>query len=52
MSNATVSHHFESLRAAGLVPTRVEGAKCMTSLRAKELNRRFPGLLKLIASNE
>jgi DNA-binding transcriptional ArsR family regulator len=47
---ATRSHHFEVLRAAGIVHTQTEGTKCLTSLRTKELNRRFPGLLKLIAA--
>jgi len=48
VAKATVSHHFEALRAAGLIHTEAEGTKCMTSLRAKELDKRFPGLLKLI----
>jgi DNA-binding transcriptional ArsR family regulator len=52
VSKATVSHHFETLRAAGLIHTESEGTRCMTSLRSKELNKRFPGLLKLISSNE
>jgi len=50
VSKATRSHHFEVLRAAGLIRTEMDGTKCMTSLRRKELNQRFPGLLKLIAA--
>ncbi len=50
VSKATRSHHFDVLRGAGVIFTRCEGTKCMTSLRQKELNRRFPGLLKLVAS--
>jgi DNA-binding transcriptional ArsR family regulator len=50
ISKATRSHHFEVLRAAGIIATRVEGTRCMTSLRKTELNRHLPGLLKLIAS--
>jgi DNA-binding transcriptional ArsR family regulator len=49
ISKATRSHHFEVLRAAGLVHTETEGTKCRTSLRRKELNQHFPGLLKLLA---
>src|ERR1035438_7454843 len=49
ISKATRSHHFEVLRAAGMVHTKMEGTKCMTSLRRSELNKHFPGLLKLIA---
>ncbi len=50
ISKATRSHHFDVLRDSGLISTRCEGTKCMTSLRTRELNRHFPGLLKLIAS--
>jgi DNA-binding transcriptional ArsR family regulator len=46
---ATRSHHFEVLRAAGLIHTETEGTRCLTSLRRKELDQHFPGLLKLIA---
>jgi predicted transcriptional regulator len=46
---ATRSHHFEVLRAAGIIFTETEGTKCMTSLRSKEFNKRFPGLLKLVS---
>jgi DNA-binding transcriptional ArsR family regulator len=49
ISKATRSHHFEVLRAAGIIFTETEGTKCMTSLRRKELHRRFPGLLELIS---
>lgn len=49
VSKATRSHHFETLRAAGIIFTKVEGTKCMTSLRRSELNRYFPGLMKLIS---
>jgi DNA-binding transcriptional ArsR family regulator len=48
VSKATRSHHFDVLRAAGLIFTRTEGTKCMTSLRKTELDKRFPGLLKLV----
>ena len=44
------SHHFETLRAAGIIESRSEGVKCLSSLREKELNQRFPGLLDLIAA--
>jgi hypothetical protein len=48
VAKATRSHHFDVLRDAGVIFTRCEGTKCMTSVRRKELNKRFPGLLKLI----
>ncbi len=52
ISKATRSHHFEVLRAAGLIFTEMDGTKCMTSLRRAELNQRFPGLLKLLGTGE
>jgi DNA-binding transcriptional ArsR family regulator len=52
ISKATRSHHFEVLRSAGIIFTEMEGTKCMTSLRRKELNKRFPGLLKLVSARE
>lgn len=48
VSKATLSHHFEVLREAGLISTKVEGTKCLSSIRAKELEKQFPGLLTLI----
>jgi DNA-binding transcriptional ArsR family regulator len=50
ISKATRSHHFDVLRAAGIIFTEMEGTKCMTSLRRRELNKHFPGLLKLISA--
>jgi DNA-binding transcriptional ArsR family regulator len=50
ISKATRSHHFEVLRAAGIIYTEMQGTKCMTSLRRAELNKHFPGLLKLVAA--
>ncbi len=52
ISKATRSHHFEVLRTAGIISTKVEGTKCMTSLRQDELNKHFPGLLKLVATGK
>lgn len=48
ISKATRSHHFQVLREAGLIRTRVSGTKSMTSLRKVDIEKRFPGLLNLI----
>ena len=48
ISKATVSHHFEVLREAGVIQTRVEGRKCLSSIRREAFNQRFPGLLELV----
>lgn len=47
---SSVSHHFRVLRDAGLVQTRNVGTTHMNSLRAEELDQRFPGLLNSILS--
>jgi DNA-binding transcriptional ArsR family regulator len=47
---SSVSHHFRVLRDAGLVHTRNVGTTHMNSLRAEELDLRFPGLLSCILS--
>ena len=52
VAKATRSHHFEVLRAAGIIFTQMDGTKCMTSVRQVELNKRFPGLLKLISARK
>ena len=51
VAKATRSHHFEVLRAAGIIHTEMDGTKSMTSIRQVELNKRFPGLLKLISTS-
>lgn len=45
---ATVSHHFETLREAGIIESRVEGRKCLSALRLEEFDARFPGLIELV----
>lgn len=48
LSKATVSHHMRVLRQAGLLLHRTEGTRSLTSLRTAEVEKRFPGLLRLI----
>ncbi|MBP3038748.1 helix-turn-helix transcriptional regulator [Bacillaceae bacterium Marseille-Q3522] len=43
--NSTLSHHYKVLRESGVINTRIEGTKRFISLRCKDLNTRFPGLL-------
>jgi DNA-binding transcriptional ArsR family regulator len=45
---SSMSHHFRILRDAGLVHTLAAGTVHQNTLRATELNARFPGLLKAI----
>lgn len=52
IGKATRSHHFEVLRSAGIIFTKMDGTKCLTSLRRAELNKHFPGLLKLVLARK
>jgi DNA-binding transcriptional ArsR family regulator len=45
VSKSTLSHHLKVLREAGITHTRVVGTTRMVSLRAAELEERFPGVL-------
>ena len=47
-SKTTMSHHFKVLRDAGVTHTRVEGRRRFTSLRERDLDARFPGLLEAV----
>jgi DNA-binding transcriptional ArsR family regulator len=42
---STCTHHFKVLREAGVIRQRVDGTKRVNSLRAADLEARFPGLL-------
>lgn len=52
VTKATFSHHLQILREAGILKTRLEGTRKYISLRTKELNKRFPGLLDFIHSSK
>lgn len=45
---SSMSHHFRVLRDAGLITSVNEGAARRNSLRRKELDKLFPGLLKAV----
>jgi DNA-binding transcriptional ArsR family regulator len=48
VAKSTMSHHLRVLREAGLVKVRTEGTQSLTSLRYKEVEARFPGVLKSV----
>jgi DNA-binding transcriptional ArsR family regulator len=45
LTASTLSHHWRVLRAAGITTTVAEGRRRWVSLRADDLEIRFPGLL-------
>lgn len=45
---SSMSHHFRILREAGLVHTSSAGTTHLNSLRRKELDARFPGLIAAV----
>ncbi len=45
---SSMSHHFQVLREAGILQTRVEGVQHRNTLRLDVLEDRFPGLMTSI----
>ena len=45
---STCTHHFRVLREAGVIRQRQEGTSRMNSLRRRDLEVRFPGLLDAV----
>ncbi|MFI8828843.1 ArsR/SmtB family transcription factor [Streptomyces sp. NPDC053431] len=44
----TMSHHYRVLRESGVTWTEIEGRTRYVSLRRKDLDARFPGLLDAV----
>lgn len=45
MPKSSLSHHFKVLRSSGVLATRREGKEWVNSLRKKDLDTLFPGVL-------
>jgi DNA-binding transcriptional ArsR family regulator len=52
VSKSTMSHHLRILREAGIVRSRVQGARRLLTLRREDLDARFPGLLDAVLQEE
>lgn len=50
ITKSTLSHHFKTLREAGLTTVLIEGRHHRIALRRKELDERFPGLIDSLTS--
>ncbi|GAA2631504.1 ArsR/SmtB family transcription factor [Paractinoplanes durhamensis] len=49
---STMTHHFRTLREAGLTRTTVTGRTHTIELRRAELETRFPGLIDALATGD
>ncbi|MBS1879719.1 MAG: helix-turn-helix domain-containing protein [Actinobacteria bacterium] len=52
VTNGTLSHHFATLRDAGLIEQRADATRRLNRLRRPEFDERFPGLLALVIEDE
>ncbi|MDJ0930878.1 helix-turn-helix domain-containing protein [Breoghania sp.] len=52
VSKSTATHHFQVLRNAGVISTRNEGTARLSTLREREMERRFPGFLKAVLQQQ
>ncbi|WP_152362737.1 ArsR/SmtB family transcription factor [Microlunatus speluncae] len=48
INKSTRTHHLRVLRLAGVIAMRTEGTRRLVTLRAEDLNARFPGVLTAI----
>jgi DNA-binding transcriptional ArsR family regulator len=48
VAKSTLSHHMKVLREAGIIRQCEDGTQHLTSLRRRELNARFPGVLAAV----
>jgi DNA-binding transcriptional ArsR family regulator len=46
---SSLTHHFKALREAGLIRQRQYGLERRSRVRTEDLNKRFPGLVDLVA---
>jgi DNA-binding transcriptional ArsR family regulator len=51
VSKSTLTHHLKVLRDAGVTRTRREGVQRLVSLRRKDVEARFPGLLDCVLAD-
>jgi DNA-binding transcriptional ArsR family regulator len=52
ISKSTMTHHFRTLREAGVIRQERHGTAKLTELRREDLDARFPGLLDAVLSSQ
>lgn len=48
VAKSTLTHHIRTLREAGVLNVRVQGTQHMLTLRAEDLDERFPGVMDAV----
>ena len=52
VTKSTMTHHFRTLREAGVIRQERQGTTKLTTLRREDLDARFPGLLDAVLSSK
>lgn len=52
VAKGTVTHHFRTLRRAGLIRQVDRGNSRMATLRRHDIEQRFPGLLSIVTAEK
>jgi DNA-binding transcriptional ArsR family regulator len=52
ISKSTMTHHFRTLREAGVIRQERKGTTKMTALRREDLDAQFPGLLDAVLAKK
>jgi DNA-binding transcriptional ArsR family regulator len=52
VTKSTMTHHFRTLREAGVIRQKRQGTTKLTELRRTDLDARFPGLLDAVLSSK
>jgi DNA-binding transcriptional ArsR family regulator len=52
VTKSTMTHHFRTLREAGVIRQERQGTTKLTALRREDLDTRFPGLLDAVLSSK
>jgi DNA-binding transcriptional ArsR family regulator len=52
ISKSTMTHHFRTLREAGVIRQERKGTTKLTELRREDLDARFPGLLEAVLASK
>ena len=52
VAKSTLSHHFKILREAGIIATHRDRGRTLNTLRTREIDEAFPGLLDALLTTD